>query len=344
MHLPLPVLLALLAPSVFNGVAQVQGKLPPLRVVAPDQPRSQPTYADGEVESLSPGSSPIRVEWDELCRRYPAALAEIGFPDKGVLQGSGGLVIDKPLFTAMSIATRDPKELFRKMFDVFSSYVRRDPNIEPTATQACGFQQIDSVHLATQVAEAVDGLPAKECGLLERLLNCPDLYSAAWNPKHRDQRYGVLTSKSPIRIGGGNYYVGMTLIWADLRTIRQEEKEVVHQLSDVGQGFTDIWPVKGGYSVGTKPGGPPFRSLETYFRQVTEKGEDDMAYCSVLVESFERGYSVSDYFLNSHDFKGLYDLSTMHGRDILVPFGPVIEGRQVGYIVVSFVEWSYSIA
>jgi len=135
-------------------------------------------------------------------------------------------------------------------------------------------------------------------------------------------------------MGEHKVYQGAAILYADVRTIKEMERDYAKYFEQVGQDYLEVYPVKGSYFRGQDPRGNDFLRMELFLRNDLPFPYESASYVMSIMERFnEDDNLVSDYYSENKE-----DLNWMAGRDTYFTIYTT-RGELVGNMIVTVLDF-----
>ena len=312
---------------------------------------------DGNIKGVDPVpglSHPVLITWKELSTKYFDFDRVIPSPQKeeltfvrGLLQKREITTVDLPRF--MKNFTQktftDPK------YKANEEWVKSFGNIINEFKLAKGNQR-QTEKLINQLKKQYPLIYKELDPYLVQLVRDDFLYSTKWDP-YKDESVkglkndGILfvdhwyMKKNPNRhnrwnqnLGEHKVYQGAAILYADVQTIKEMEKDYAKYFSQVGQDYLEVYPVMNSYFYGLDPRGNEFLRMELFLRNDLPFPYESASYIMNILEHYDNeDYLLADYYSSNQE-----DLNWMAGRDTYIPI-KTTQGKLVGNMIVTVLDF-----
>lgn len=312
---------------------------------------------DGNIAGVMPMpglSKPTIISWEELTTKHYDLRRTLPKPRPQELTYTEGFIakhkvttIDLPrLMRTLTVKVfSDPKyhaeEYWVKSFgNIIAEFKRVKSN--PRETDA----------LLDKLEKQYPEIYAEVTPYLQQLVRDDFLYSSKWDPYKDEsvkgkQNDGILfvdhwrIQADPSRLavwnenlGEHKVYQGAAIIYADIQTIKEMERDYANYFVQVGQEYMEVYPVQGSYYRGVDANGNDFMFMQNFLRNDLPFPYESASYIMNILEYYDAdGIYNTDYYSDNKE-----DLNWMAGRDVYFPI-LTMRNELVGNMIVTNLDF-----
>lgn len=345
---------ALLLSLTFGLSADAAGlKVPDVPVTGgKKQARASDGKVDG-VEMVAGLGSAKPITWEEMAKSHFDMSHTLPYPRPQELTATQGL--GNKINTTVDIGVA-MKRFAAKKFDD-PKYAANEEWVKSVGNIIAEFKAIKgnskkTDELLAKLQTTYPVIYAEIQSYLVQLVRDDFIYSAKWDPYKDEsvkgkQNDGILfvdqwviqndPSRNPIwnkDPGEHKVYQGATLIYADVQTIKEMEKDYAKYFDQIGQNYLEVYPVPNTYFRGIDAKGNDFVRMDLFLRNDLPFPFDSAAYVMNILEHYsDDGYLLADYYSDNKA-----DLNWMAGRDLYIPI-TTTKGELVGNMLVTVLDF-----
>lgn len=348
------IFIALLMPAIALSGAKTGLKIPTVPITGGKKLKVTDKGDVAGVEPMPGISKHQTVSWETLTGKYFDLKRTLPEPKPQELISTRGMM-KKEVVSTIDLP-KMMRSLHQKSF-TDAKYGANEEWVKSFGNIVNAFKQIKgnakkTDALLTKLSNQYPAIYKEVSAYLPQLVRDDFLYSKKWDPYKDEsvkgkQNDGILfvdhwyMQADPKRhkvwnenLGEHKVYQAAAVLYADLNTIKEMERNYANYFSQVGQDYLEVYPVPNSLYRGVDNRGNEFYRMNLFLRNDLPFPYDSASYVMNICEHYlEDGTLVADYYSENRD-----DLNWMAGRDTYYKI-ETTKNELVGWMIVTTLDF-----